>query len=126
LIIGSEMSTALQGIGSQAGYLDYAKKRNEEAKAKMVEQVRLEEEETERKRREKEAKGNEGNFGPGDLSSFVGFENDGFEASEGNDKAGGWGEAEEEKEEEAEEDAPALFLFGDDDDSDSGGSGLIL
>jgi hypothetical protein len=125
LIIGEDMSSALQGIGSEAGYLDYAKKRNEEAKAKLQEQIRLEEEETERKRREKEEKGGEGNYGPGDLSEFKGFADDGFEASVGNDETGGWGEVDEPKEEEAEEDEPKLFLFGDDDAGGDNG-GLIL
>ncbi len=126
LILGSEMSNALQGIGSEAGYLDYAKKRNEEAKARLMEDMRREEEETARKRAEMEAKGNAENYGPGDLSNFVGFENDGFEASAGNDETGGWGEVKEEEEEPPSEEEPKLFLFGDEDDGATGGSGLIL
>mmetsp|Transcript_4891 Transcript_4891/g.7432 ORF Transcript_4891/g.7432 Transcript_4891/m.7432 type:complete len:174 (-) Transcript_4891:276-797(-) len=130
LIIGAEISKGLQGLGSEAGYLGVAKKRNEEAKAKLMDQVRQEEEAAEQKRKEREARGNEGNYGPGDLSSFNGFENDGFEASEGNDVAGGWGEVKEEKSEteadaEADDGEPKLFLFGDD-DAAGGGSGLIL
>lgn len=125
LIIGSEISNALQGLGSEAGYLGVAKKRNAEAKAQLMEQVRQEEEEAERKRQERENKGNEGNYGPGDLSSFQGFENDGYEESEGNDENGGWGEVKEDAPETEEEEVPKLFLFGDD-DADTSGSGLIL
>jgi hypothetical protein len=125
LIIGSEISNALQGLGSEAGYLGVAKKRNAEAKAQLMEQVRQEEEEAERKRQERENKGNEGNYGPGDLSSFQGFENDGYEESEGNDENGGWGEVKEDAPETEEEEEPKLFLFGDD-DADTSGSGLIL
>jgi hypothetical protein len=130
LIVGAEISKGLQGLGSEDGYLGVAKKRNEEAKAKLMEQVRQEEEAAEQKRKEREARGNEGNYGPGDLSSFNGFENDGFEASEGNDGTGGWGEVEEEENQETEveadadaDDGPKLFLFGDD-NADAGG--LIL
>lgn len=126
LILGAEVGEALNDIGSEAGYLDAARKRNEEGKAKLMEQVRLEEEEAERKRKEREAKGSEGNYGPGDMSEFKGFADDGFEASEGNDSEGGWTkppEPEEEAEGDGEE--PKLFLFGDEDgDTDAGG--LIL
>jgi hypothetical protein len=115
LIVGAEISKGLQGLGSEDGYLGVAKKRNEEAKAKLMEQVRQEEEAAEQKRKEREARGNEGNYGPGDLSSFNG---------------GGWGEVEEEEKQETEveadadaDDGPKLFLFGDD-NADAGG--LIL
>lgn len=128
LIIGSDMSEAIQGLGSEAGYLDYSKKRNEEAKLKMLEQVRLEEEEAERKRqaRENNTDGGSANYGPGDLSGFVGFKDDGFENSEGNDSTGGWGEVREGEAEGTEEEEPKLFLFGDDDDTGASAGGLIL
>lgn len=125
LILGAEIGQALNDIGSEAGYLDAARKRNEEGKAKLLEQVRLEEEEAERKRKEREAKGAEGNYGPGDLSDFKGFADDGFEASEGNDSEGGWTKPPEPEEEAEGEEEPKLFLFGDEDgDADAGG--LIL
>lgn len=133
------MSDALQGLGSEAGYLDLARKRNEEGKAKMMEQIRLEEEETERKRQrwkqeQESGEGNAGDYGPGDLSGYVGFKDDGFEQSAGNDGTGGWGDlnsgenAEDEGgdgEGDGGEDEPKLFLFGDDDGASSNG-GLIL
>ena len=125
LILGSGISEALQGLGSEAGYLDAARKRNEAAKAKMLEDIRLEEEAAERKRREREERGNEGNFGPGDMSAYVDFTNDGFEESGGNDETGGW-EVNEQPSNEVEEEEPKLFLFGDDDAGNDSGSGLIL
>ena len=125
LIIGSDMSNALQKLGSEGGYLDAARKRNEEAKAKLMEQVRKEEEEAEALRKAKMESGVEDNYGPGGLSSWKGFKDDGFEESEGNDDSGGWGQLKEVESGEGEEEEPKLFLFGDDDDT-SGGSGLIL
>ena len=138
------MSNALQGLGSEAGYLDLARKRNEEGKAKMMEQIRLEEEETERKRQWKKqqqesGEGNAGDYGPGDLSGYVGFKDDGFVRSAGNDGTGGWGDLDSGENAEGEggdggdggeggegdEDEPKLFLFGDDDGAGSNG-GLIL
>ena len=127
VILGADVGQALYDIGSEAGYLDAARKRNEEGKVKLMEQVRLEEEEAERKRKEHEEKqGAEGNYGPGDLRDFKGFADDGFEASEGNDSEGGWRKPEEPEEEaEGDDDEPKLFLFGDEDgDADAGG--LIL
>jgi len=127
LILGADVGQALNEIGNEAGYLDAARKRNEEGKAKLMEQVRLEEEEAERKRKEREAKGAEGNYGPGDLSAFKGFGDDGFKASEGNDAEGGWTKPDEPEEDEEGDgdDEPKLFLFGDEDgDADAGG--LIL
>ena len=126
VILGADVGQALYDIGSEAGYLDAARKRNEEGKVKLMEQVRLEEEEAERKRKEREEKGAEGNDGPGDLSDFKGFADDGFEANEGNDSEGGWRKPEEPEEEaEGDDDEPKLFLFGDEDgDADAGG--LIL
>jgi hypothetical protein len=120
----------LSSLGSEAGYLEAARKRNEEAKAKLREQVRLEEEEAERKRQEKLQRGaGESNYGPGDLSNFKGFENDGFEASAGNDQEGGWSKeairAEEDAIEEKQEE-PKLFLFGDDEGLSTDSGGLLL
>jgi hypothetical protein len=120
----------LSSLGSEAGYLEAARKRNEEAKAKLREQVRLEEEEAERKRQEKLQRGtSESNYGPGDLSNFKGFENDGFEASAGNDQVGGWSQeairAEEDNTEDKEEE-PKLFLFGDDEGLSTDSGGLLL
>ena len=114
----SVLIKGLSSLGSEAGYLEAARKRNEEAKAKLREQVRLEEEEAERKRQEKQQRGgSESNYGPGDLSNFQGFQNDGFEASAGNDQVGGWSKeairVEEDTTEEKQEE-PKLFLFGDD------------
>jgi hypothetical protein len=128
LIIGADVRGAIQNLGTDGagGYLDAAKRRNEEAKAKMMEQVRLEEEEAEAKRQAMKERKGEDNYGPGDLSSFVGFKDDGFEASEGNDEEGGWGPTpEEDGGDDGEEEEPSLLLFGDGDDA-SGGSGLIL
>ena len=45
LILGSKISDSLVELGSEAGYLAAARKRNEEAKAQLMEQVRKEEEE---------------------------------------------------------------------------------
>lgn len=131
------MGQALQKIATEAGYLEAARKRNQEAKLKLLEQIRQEELEAERIRKEMEEKGNEGNYGPGDLSDYVGFKDDGFEASEGNDDTGGWGNLKKKKEQEEDskdedKEEPKLFLFGKDAGSDddgiitSGGSGLIL
>lgn len=119
----------LSSLGSEAGYLDFARKRNEAAKSKMKEQVRLEEEEAERKRQEKLQRGaGHANYGPGDLSTFTGFANDGFEASAGNDQVGGWSQEairiEEDNEEKQEE--PKLFLFGDDGNISTDSGGLLL
>jgi hypothetical protein len=124
LIIGG-MSDALQKLGAEGGYLAAAKARNEEAKAKMMEQVRKEEEEAEAYRQAKKESGTADNFGPGDLSDFKGFADDGFENSVGNDDTGGWGEVKEAGAEEEEEEEPKLFLFGDDDNTSDAG-GLIL
>ena len=132
LIIGDEFSNALKTIATEAGYLNAARKRNLEAKAKLMEQLQQEEMEAERIRKEREEKGNPDNYGPTDMTSFVDFKDDGFESSEGNDETGGWSELKtkgklEEDGEKKEE--PKLFLFGDDDDDNkilTSGSGLIL
>mmetsp|Transcript_24108 Transcript_24108/g.29688 ORF Transcript_24108/g.29688 Transcript_24108/m.29688 type:complete len:189 (+) Transcript_24108:98-664(+) len=124
LILGDAISDSLQSLGSEAGYLAAARKRNEEAKAKLQEEVRKEEEETEAKRRAKESLGVEDNYGPGDLSGFVGFKNDGFEASAGNDETGGWGQLKNPGEGDGDDEEPKLLLFGDDDATSD--SGLIL
>jgi len=133
LIIGKEIGQALQKIATEDGYLEAARKRNQEAKLKLIQQIQQEEIEAERIRKEMEERGNEGNYGPGDLSNFVGFRDDGFEASEGNDDLGGWSDLKKKGEEvnEEEKEEPKLFLFGNDNDDDgiitsSGGSGLIL
>lgn len=133
------MGQALQKIATEAGYLEAARKRNQEAKLKLMQQIEQEEMEAERYRKEVEERGSEGNFGPQDMSTFVGFKEDGFEESEGNDDMGGWSELKkqqgEEQQQEEEKEEPKLFLFGkdggdgdDDDDiiTTSGGSGLIL
>ncbi len=125
LILGKEISEGLQTLGSEAGYLAAARKRNEEAKAKLMEQVRKEEEEAEALRQKKKEEGVQDNYGPGDMSGWKGFKDDGFEASEGNDDTGGWGEIATAGGEGEEEEEPKLFLFGDDDNA-SDGSGLIL
>ncbi len=127
LILGSSLTDALQGIGSEAGYLAAAKRRSEEGKARLAEQVRKEEEEAEALRRKKMEAGVEDNYGPGDLSGWKGFADDGFEASAGNDDTGGWGELKAKSADEESgdgEEEPKLFLFGDDDNSANGG--LIL
>lgn len=130
LVIGNDMRKALETIATEAGYLDAAKKRNQEAKLKLMEQIRQEELEAERVRKEMEEKGNRENYGPGDLSSFVGFKDDGFEASEGNDGQGGWVgvvKTQEAEEKAQEEEEPKLFLFGNENDDDkNGGSGGII
>ena len=134
LVLGKELSDGLQSIGSEAGYLAAAKKRSEEARAKMYEQIRLEEERAESIRKDREENGPVNNAGPGDMSSWQGFADDGFDASAADGQDGGWGEiqvvgadgsisngeaggadgGEEQK----------LFLFGD--EEDTSGSGLIL
>ena len=120
LILGDNVQKAIEGMGSESGYLAAAKKRNEEARRKALEEAAREEEE--RAPREPSS----ANYGPGDLSSFQGFANDGFEASAGNDSLGGWdlGNQGSQGEEGEEEEEPSLFLFGDEDaDSETG---LIL
>lgn len=126
LILSSKLSESLAGIGNEAGYLAAARKRNEEAKAKMMEQIRKEEEEAEARRQAKKDQSIANNFGPGadEMSSWEGFGDfDGFEESSGNDSAGGWSELKEQAQEEEEE--PKLFLFGDE-NNDSTDSGLLL
>lgn len=124
LILGSKLSESLQSIGSEAGYLSAAKKRAEEGKAKLMEQIRREEEEAEAYRRARAEGGDVYNSGPADMSEWRGFANDGFEESDG--FADGFGEFKKKDDEEdvkGEEEEPKLFLFGDDDGS---GSGLIV
>lgn len=133
LIIGKNLSEGLQSIGSETGYLAAAKKRNEEAKAKLLEQIRLEEEEAERIRKDRELNGNVNNCGPGDMSTWVGFKNDGFEESEGEDGSA-WGErsdiqiaGQEGQQQQGGDDGgetQSLWLGGDEDTTT--GSGLIL
>ncbi len=129
LILGKELSDGLQSIASEEGYLAAARQRNEEAKAKLMEQLRKEEEEAEARRRDIEVNGDPNNGGPGDMSSWQGFQNDGFEESDMVDQSGGWGDVQVAGdgqdggvEENGEE--PKLFLFGD--EENSSGSGLIL
>jgi Predicted membrane protein len=116
LIIGKEMGQALQKIATEAGYLEAARKRNQEAKLKLMQQIQQEEMEAERYRKEVEERGSEGNFGPQDMSTFVGFKEDGFEESEGNDDMGGWSElkqqqGEQQQQQEEEKEEPKLFLL---------------
>eukprot|EP00555_Chaetoceros_dichaeta_P002422 CAMPEP_0198251106 /NCGR_PEP_ID=MMETSP1447-20131203/2053_1 /TAXON_ID=420782 /ORGANISM="Chaetoceros dichaeta, Strain CCMP1751" /LENGTH=190 /DNA_ID=CAMNT_0043936055 /DNA_START=38 /DNA_END=610 /DNA_ORIENTATION=+ len=116
LILSDDVVEAIGSLGANGGYLDAAKKRNEEAKKKLLEDSRREEEEAEAWRREKANKADGDDFGPKDMSKFKGFLDDGYEDSEGNDEAGGWGYVPEKEVEEEKEDEPKLFLFGDDDD----------
>ena len=128
LILGNDIKKSIEGLGQGDGYLQAARARNnEEARLKMLEQERLEQEEAERKRQARSQGNGESNFGPGDLSDFKGFADDGFEASLGNDKELAWGKLQGQNEENTEDDEEEnkLFLFGDDDGS-SDGSGLIL
>mmetsp|Transcript_4270 Transcript_4270/g.6250 ORF Transcript_4270/g.6250 Transcript_4270/m.6250 type:complete len:197 (+) Transcript_4270:191-781(+) len=125
LILGSKMSESLQKLGTEAGYLEAARKRNIDAKAKYMEQIRKEEEEAEAIRRAKKETGVSGNFGPGDMTGWSGFKDDGFEDSEENDESGGWGEIKSAEGEGEGGDGPTLFVPGSD-DAASGGSGLIL
>lgn len=119
LVLGTELSSALQGLGDEASMLATARKRTEEAKAKMMEQLRLEEEETERKRAEMKARNNPN---PGDMSGFKDFADDGFEASADEGFDGAWDVP---KEDAPQEEEPKLMLF---DDNQQGGDngGLIL
>ena len=121
LILGKEISDQLQTLGSEAGYLAAARKRNEEAKAKLMEDLRREEEEAEAMRQAKKEHGNKNNYGPTDMSGYIGFTDDGFEESEGSED--GWGKAGE-GDTGGEEEEPKLFLFGDEEKSSD--SGLIL
>ena len=125
LILGGKISDSLKELGSEEGWLAAARKRNEEAKAKMMDDLRKEEEAAEAKRRAKEESGIQNNYGPEDMSTFKGFINDGFEESEADDATGAWGSSQPAEEEKGGEEEPKLFLFGDD-DKDSSGSGLIL
>ncbi len=120
LILGDEAQAALNHLSSklptsEAGYLEAARRRAEEARRQM-ELGQQEEEEQQQFVRES----SESNFGPGDLSNFQGFRNDGFENSAGNDQFGGWdmsaSNAETEATEEAEE--PSLYLFGDENEGE--------
>ena len=125
LFLGEDVQKSIESLGQGDSYLQAARARNnEEARLRLLEQERLEEEEAERKRRARKENGNESNFGPGDLSTFKGFIDDGFEASQGSDEEGAWGEIRQ-NEETSDENEPKLFLFGDEDGSDND-SGLIL
>lgn len=123
LILGDAITDNLKTLGSEEGWLAAAKKRNVDEKAKMMEKVRKEEEEAEAKRQAKEHPGAKHNFGPEDMSTYVGFVNDGFEESEADNPDRAWGQTDG-GEEEAKEEEPKLLLFGEDDESSS--SGLIL
>lgn len=121
LILGKNISDALQGLGSEAGYLAAAKKRSEVEKLKLLEKERREEEEAEAMRQRKAEFGVDNNYGPtdSDFEGWTGFQEDGFDASA--DDATGWDghKAGEEGGDEGEGDAPSLWL-GDEPSSDSG------
>jgi len=116
LFLSDDLNDAISSLGG--GYLDAAKKRNEAAKKKMLEDTIREEKEAIAWRKEKGyTSEGEGDPGPKNMNEFIGFVDDGYEGSSGNDEEGGWGfvPQEEEKEEEVK-DEPKLFLFGEDDD----------
>mmetsp|Transcript_8817 Transcript_8817/g.12531 ORF Transcript_8817/g.12531 Transcript_8817/m.12531 type:complete len:238 (-) Transcript_8817:281-994(-) len=120
LILGENMQKALSGIGaSETSILDASRKRNEEAKLKFLEEQRREEYEAQQRASQKE--NSEANFGPGDMSGFQGFADDGFESSTADGAGEGW-EIQNSNEEQVEEEEPQLFLF---DQNDTGGD-LIL
>jgi hypothetical protein len=127
LILGDDVQKSIQGLGQDNAYLQAARARNNDAaRLKLLEEERLEQEEAERKRQARSEGGGESNFGPGDLSDFQGFADDGFEASVGNDDELAWGKTQGQNEENGEDaDEPKLFLF-DDEGGASDGSGLIL
>ncbi len=128
LILGEEASEALADLGSEEGWLAAAKKRTVDAKAKYLEELRLEEEAAEKKRQaKKEAleKGEEVSYSAGDMGEFVDFGDDGFDSSKGNDAEGGWGETTAPAEGEPEKE-PELFLFDDENKGGDDNGGLIL
>ena len=90
LILGDDLSKGIASIGNELGYLTAAKKRAEEYAKRRAqdEQQALKSKEKEASKDDKAAAVN--NYGPGDLSSWRGFANDGFEASAGNDGEDGW------------------------------------
>jgi hypothetical protein len=86
LILGDDLSKGIAGLGSEQGYLAAAKKRAEEYARKRSQQVDHENEVV----KPKHEKAASNNYGPGELSAWRGFANDGFEASAGNDGEDGW------------------------------------
>ena len=118
LILGDEAQAALNNLSSklptsEAGYLEAARRRAEEARRQKELGQQQEEEEFVRE-------SSESNFGPGDLSNFQGFRNDGFENSVGNDQTGGWdiSTTNTETEETGETEEPSLYLFGDENEGE--------
>jgi len=108
---------------SENAYLAAARERSMSAKEKYLAQMEAEERAAKERRAKKAAEAEEAktDYGPGDLSEFQGFGDDGFEASEGNDQTGGWGDVAAAEEEE-EEEGPGLFIPG----ADEGEMGLLL
>jgi len=126
LVTGSEeMQAKLKELESkyptsESAYIAASKARAEEGRRKMLEEAAREEAAAEERRRKREeGAAAQQNVGPGDLSSYVGFEDDGFEASAGNDGAMAPLMSEGVDDEE-EEEAPSLIIPGEE-DTDSGG-----
>jgi len=93
LILGEDLSKNIASVGSEQGFLAAAKRRAEEHAKKREEEEKkkamfLEQEKEEATTVSLNNKNH--NYGPGDLSSWNGFVNDGFEASAGNDGEDGW------------------------------------
>ena len=128
LYVGENVQKAIEALSSQSGIMEASRKRNDMARLKVQEEARREEEENrERMKRLEEGgdgNGDEKNYGPGDMSSFKGFANDGFVASAGNDDQLKWSESN--KKAAIEEEPSSLFLYGDDDLDGESGSGLII
>ena len=124
LVTGSdEMQAKLQELQtkyptSEAAYIAASRARAEEGRRKLMEQTAREEAAAEERRRRREEGEVQGNVGPGDLSSYVGFADDGFESSAGND--GTMAPLMSDMVEEEEEEGPSLIIPGQD-DTDSGG-----
>jgi len=146
LILGEQMSQALSSIGTtEQSVLDAARRRSEEAKARYQAAYEQELVEAEAKRRERQERDrlieegrveelrDDANSGPGDMSSFQGFVNDGFEASDENGDgwvtdgpvvAGGGDDQIDQNNGEQGGEEPQLYLFNEGEGGDNGG--LIL
>eukprot|EP00565_Helicotheca_tamesis_P000533 CAMPEP_0185726678 /NCGR_PEP_ID=MMETSP1171-20130828/2575_1 /TAXON_ID=374046 /ORGANISM="Helicotheca tamensis, Strain CCMP826" /LENGTH=199 /DNA_ID=CAMNT_0028395073 /DNA_START=148 /DNA_END=747 /DNA_ORIENTATION=+ len=130
LLLGEDVASKLEQLKdkyptNENAYLAAARQRSVDAKAKYLAEVEAEDRAAEEKRRRKaaEAESVQTDYGPGDLSQYQDYSDDGFENSEGNDESGGWGELNEPQQEEEE---PSLFIPGGGDDDATGGSGLLL
>lgn len=138
LLLGDEVLKNIQALGTDNGYLEAAKIRNAEGKKKLLEQAAREEREAaERLKKREEAAAAaaaaaeagddyaEGNAGPGDMSTFAGFADDGYEASEESSEGWNTGEIAVPDENAAGNDAaskeePSLLLFDDNKDGEEG------